>query len=161
MTTSKKKAIIIIAIIAAIAIAVVVIIVSVNGSKNKGAYYEKRWSIDLPNDMKSEFETGQTHMDGSVKYTVFTCKTEQDEFLNGIGKHLPKDTFERYVNQAIAGLVRDMPTEWRPDFESDYQCAYFVGVDGNRATYLYIAYFPDSKIMMLCQDVRQYAHELN
>lgn len=158
LVVKKKKLNIFIAVLLLTVFCLIVflpIIRSYNIIKN----YEEKWKIEFSKTAQFEFFTSMTYIDGSVNYSAFTCKAPPDELLNYIKqKHSYK--FEENFSFAINSLLisNKIPKKYLPDFTKPYSSARLESSYGIRCAYLYIIYFPDSKKLILCQDISQYPY---
>lgn len=130
------------------------------------AFYEKAWDIELPDEMKLKYRGNEIAGDGSMDYCVFSCKKEPAGLFSDAELEVKRDIFEKWFSNSIKSFIprylsdARVPEEFRPDFTIKYEYIFLqsLSTSGNRYYYLFGVYYPDSMRLILCDEVRQYAH---
>ena len=127
--------------------------------------YEKNWGIDLPEQLKLDFRSSKTHIDGNVEYLVFTSKYDlSEELFLKMDSDINKEDFESWFINAINGLGSssgelNIPAEHRPDLSREYNYLVLQRMNGVRYSYFYLLFYPETMTVIICSEISQYQHQ--
>lgn len=135
-------------------------IIFLSSTSYKVLKIEFEWNIDLPNQMKLDYEDKEVHIDGSVHYYVFTIKDEPSDEVFTMSEEINKDDFETLFTRALEGFgvssdKPNIPIEYLPNFDVEYKFLVLSGVTSNRFKFLYVMYQPSTNKLYICNQVSQ------
>lgn len=116
--------------------------------------YENDWNITLPENINVNYNINVTHVDSSVKYTVFTCKQPPEEEFFEAGQNIDKTELENWLKEGINEIFA-IDANFLPDFEKEYKHKLLQKNCDKRVGNLYIIYFPETMKLIVSQHIAE------